>query len=95
MLAFYTRLTPVNSNLYQKPSQSNQDLFIDTKYHYILVMFDVGLLVGNGIVVDMLEVHDLLVDDLNLAKISLIPRFYERNRMCLGQDQEARQLYDI
>ena len=34
----------------------------------------------------MLEVHDLLVEDLNLAKISPILRFYERNRMCLGQD---------
>ena len=37
-------------------------------------MFVVGLLDGNGIVVDMLKVHDLLVHDLYLAKISLILR---------------------
>ena len=35
-------------------------------------MFVVGLLNEDGIVVDMLEVHDLLVEDLNLAKISQI-----------------------
>ena len=53
----------------------------------VLFMFVVGLLDENGIIVDMLEVHDLNVKDLNLAKISWIPRLYEQSRMCLGQDQ--------
>ena len=39
----------------------------------VLVMFVVGLLDENGIIVDMLQVHDLHVEDLNLAKISWIP----------------------
>ena len=44
--------------------------YINTQYHYVLVLFVVGLLNE----VDMLEVHDLLVKDLNLAQISRIPR---------------------
>ena len=36
-----------------------------TPFHYVLVMFVVGLLQENGIAVGMLEVHDLLVEDLN------------------------------
>ena len=51
----------------------------------VLFMFVVGLLDENGIIVDMLEVHDLNVKDLNLAKISWIPRLYEQSRMRLGQ----------
>ena len=47
---------------------SNQEFFKD-----VLVMFVVGLLDEDGIVVDMLEFHDLLVKDLNLAKICQIP----------------------
>ena len=39
-------------------------------------MFVVGLLNEDGIVVDMLEVHDLLVQDLNLAKINQSIGFY-------------------
>ena len=35
--------------------------------HNVLVIFVVGLLDENGIIVDMLEVHDQLVKDLNLA----------------------------
>ena len=42
-------------------------------------MFVVGLFHENGIVVDMLEVHDLLVKNLNLAKISQIPRLYKQS----------------
>ena len=56
----------------------------------VLFMFVVGLLDENGIIVDMLEVHDLHVEDLNLAKISPIPRLYEQSKMCLGQDQLCR-----
>ena len=44
--------------------------------HYVLVMFVVGLLDENEVVVDVLEVHVLLVEHLNLAKISWIPRLY-------------------
>ena len=59
--------------MYLKSSYSNQHLLIDTQHHYVLVMFVVGLFHEDGIVVDMLVVHDLLVEDLNLAKISWIP----------------------
>ena len=57
-----------------------------TQYYNVLVMFVVGFLNEDRIVVDMLEVHDLLVEDFKLAKISQIPQLYERSRMCLGQD---------
>ena len=40
-------------------------------------MFVVGLLDEDGIDVNMFEVHDLLVEDINLAKISRIPQLYE------------------
>ena len=40
-------------------------------------MFVVRLLDAKGIIVDMLEVHDLLVKSLNLANISEIPQLYE------------------
>ena len=50
-------------------------------------MFVSGLDNANGIVVDMLEDHVLLIELLILAKISRIPRLYEPSRMCLGQDQ--------
>ena len=40
-------------------------------------MFVIWLVDEDGIVVDILEVHDLLVEDLNPAKISRIPRLYK------------------
>ena len=46
-------------------------------------MFVVGLLNVNEIVGDMLEIHVLLVEHLNLAKISRIPRLYERSSAVL------------
>ena len=60
-------------------------LFIDTQHQYDLVMFVVGLLHEIGIFVDMMEVYNLLVEDLILAKISRTGAGGERDRWRQGR----------
>ena len=61
---------PLKGHFYCKSSQSHQD----TQHHYVLVMFVLGLLNANGIVVvDILEQYVLLFELFILAKITRIP----------------------